>query len=171
MRLEDSTDELLFLDTSWLCHNYNHWNENKDMNRWLKGLSEISSIRAKKGLKTTRVFFWNPSEIKTHDTIYEIMDTISNHLTNGTNVYLSEPTEIIHPLDFQLFSKSEGMMATDFKNLNIQQLDKSSDIAIAEELYNLIQKNIGNSKTMKFKLNQNMIDVKYEIEKHCGLVK
>lgn len=170
-KLEDSKDELLFLDTSWLSHNYNYWNQNMDMKRWLKGLTEISLIRAKKGLKTTRVFFWKPSEIYNRETVFEIMDTINLHLSYGINVYLTEPSDIIHPIDFQVFSKSEGILATDFKKLNLEQANKISDIEMARNLYSLIGKNIDSYKTLKIELNDPLLSIPNRIEDACKINK
>ena len=166
-RLEDSKDEVVFLDTSWLSHNYSHWNENDEMNRWLLNLSEIGKIRAKKNLKTTRAFFWKPNEIHSHETVFEIMKTINAHLSFGINVYLTEPTDICLPKDVQLFSKKDGIISNDFTNYEFSQIEKSSEIDSARELYEIIKKNIRDNKTIALGINDSGNYIRKIIEEKC----
>lgn len=120
-RVADNPNPLVFVDSSWLSHDYSFWQTSPDMVRWLRQLGEVAMHRARHGWPTCRAFYWAPDQVKSHETILHASETILQHLKFGMTVFLIEPNTWSALLDFQLFTESDGLSSSNFGDIQITQ--------------------------------------------------
>ncbi len=170
-KIQYSSNNTLFIDSSWLSHNYSFWNTNVEMQRWLKSMGIVSFKRARLGKKTSRVFYWCPEDIKELSTLDAITKTINDNLKNGISVFLVEPKYWDNIFDIQIFSKIDGMFSDDFGIFSVKSLKGVSDLEIGLNRYDEINKLASQSDAIFIDLNTSPIDVMKIVISKCKYLK